>query len=122
MAKCIYCSNEADSLEHHLPRGLGNFKGYVALTNRLCGRCNRVCGLLDEQLCRSGTEAFFRAYLCITGRKEHQKVSSFYRGSAGGRRLEMVGTNPQTGSEVPLELVGENQVRELRCAQLVAED
>jgi len=67
-------------------------------------------------------EAFFRAYLGIAGRKEHEKVNPFYRGSAGGSRLEMQGCNQQTGNTVVLEVVGENQVRELRCAQLVAED
>ena len=122
MRKCIYCPNEASSLEHHLPRCLGNFKGYVPLTDRVCAPCNQQCGLLDEHLCRSGIEAFFRAYLGIAGRKDHEKVNPFYRGSAGGGRLEMQGLNQQTGSTVLLEVVGENQVRELRCAQLVAED
>ncbi len=122
MSKCIYCPNEANSEEHHLPRCLGKFSGYVELTDRVCMECNNVCGLLDEQLCRSGMEAFYRVLLGITGRKEHEKVNSFYRGSAGGGRLEMLGTNQQTGNNVLLELTGENQVRELRCVQLVAED
>jgi hypothetical protein len=122
MGACIYCQKEADSKEHPLPRGLGNFSGYTPLTDRLCDGCNRKCGLLDEQLCRSGMEAFFRAYLGISGRKEHEKVNSFYRGSAGGGRLEMLGTNQQTGDNMLLELVGENEVRELRCVQLVADD
>src|ERR1700732_627354 len=112
MSKCIYCPNEANSGEHHLPRGVGIFCGYVELSNRVCVPCNNECGLLDEQLCRSGMEAFFRVYLGITGRKEHEKVNPFYRGSAGGGRLEMLGTNQDTGNNVLLELTGENQVRE----------
>ena len=122
MGKCIYCGNEASSLEHHVPRCLGSFKGYIPLAERVCTACNQQCGLLDEQLCRSGIEAFFRAYLGIAGRKEHDKVNPFYRGSAGGGRLEMKGANQQTGNTVLLEVVGENQVRELRCAHLLAED
>lgn len=122
MSTCIYCSNEANSAEHPLPRGLGNFKGYVVLTDRVCDTCNQKIGLLDEQLCRSGMEAFFRAYLEITGRKTHEKTNSFYRGSAGGGPLEMLGTDLQTGKNVLLEVVGENAVRQLRCATLVAED
>jgi hypothetical protein len=113
MSKCIYCSNEANSLEHHLPRALGKFKGYVPLTDRVCSDCNEKCKLLDEQLCRSGIESFFRTYLGITGRKEHQKVNTFYRGSAGGGRLELQGTNQQTGNSVLLELVGGNQAKGL---------
>jgi hypothetical protein len=122
MAKCIYCPEEADSVEHHLPRALGNFKGYVPLLERVCSICNGKIGNLDEQLTRSGIEAFFRAYLEIDGRKSHDKVNPFYRGSAGGQRLEMVGVNQATGQDVALELVGGNEARELRCATLVADD
>jgi hypothetical protein len=122
MGTCIYCGAEANSVEHHLPRCLGNFKGYVPLLERVCSTCNVKFGLLDEQLCRSGIEAFFRAHLEIDGRKEHEKVNPFYRGSAGGQRLEMVGVNQTTGQDVLLELVGGNEARELRCATLIAED
>lgn len=109
-------------MEHPLPRALGNFKGYVPLQDRICAECNRKFGLLDEQLCRSGIEAFFRAHLEIGGRKHHDKVSSFYRGSAGGQRLEMIGVNQSTGQDVLLELVGGNEARELRCATFIAEE
>ncbi len=122
MRKCIYCEADDVTLEHHLPRALGNFKGYVPLTDSVCSRCNGICGQLDEQLCRSGIEAFFRKYLGITGRQEHEEVNSFYRGSSGGGRLEMVGTNHETGEERELELVGPNKVKELRCVKLTAED
>jgi hypothetical protein len=109
-------------MEHHLPRGLGNFKGYVPLADRVCSRCNGVCGQLDEQLCRCGSEAFFRKFLGISGRSGHDDVNPFYRGSSRGGRLEMFGTNHETGEERELELVGPNSVRELRCVKLVAED
>jgi len=122
MPKCIYCEADDVTVEHPLPRALGNFKGYVSLADRVCSRCNTICGQLDEQLCRSGSEAFFRKYLGITGRPEHEEVNSFYRGSSGGGRLEMLGTNQETGEERELELVGPKNVRELRCVKLVAED
>lgn len=122
MPKCIYCEADDITLEHHLPRALGNFKGYVPLTDRVCSRCNGICGQLDEQLCRSGSEAFFRKYLGITGRRQHEEVNPFYRGSSGGGRLEMLGTSHETGEERELELVGPKNVQELRCAKLVAED
>jgi hypothetical protein len=122
MSQCIYCSADANSVEHPLPRALGNFQGYTPLLDSVCSTCNRQFGVLDEQLCRSGIEAFFRAYLGIGGRKQHEKVNPFYRGSAGGQRLEMVGANPTTGQEVLLELVSGNEARELRCATFVAEE
>jgi hypothetical protein len=84
--------------------------------------CNNECGLLDEQLCRSGIEALFRAHLGITGRREHEKVNPFYRGSAGGGRLQMLSTNQQTGKKVLMELIGGNEARELRCLTLVTDD
>jgi hypothetical protein len=110
------------TVEHPLPRALGKFKGYVPLVDRVCSHCNGIFGQLDEQLCRCGGEAFFRKYLGITGRREHEAVNSFYRGSSGGGRLEMSGTSHETGEEKEVELVGPDSVRELRCVKLVAED
>jgi hypothetical protein len=122
MPKCIYCGSEDITVEHPLPRGLGKFRGYVPLVDRLCKRCNGICGQLDEQLCRSGGEAFFRKFLGVTGRTEHGDVNPFYRGSSRGGRLEMFGTHHETGEERELELVGPDSVRELRCVKLIGED
>jgi len=76
---CIYCGSEDLSEEHYLPACLGSFKNYVPLTDRVCLKCNAICGQLDEQLCRSGGESYFRVFLGITGRKSHTKVNPFYR-------------------------------------------
>lgn len=122
MPDCIYCGANDLTEEHPLPRGLGKFKGYVPLADRLCNRCNGICGQLDEQLCRCGSEAFFRKFLGISGRPGHDDVNSFYRGSSRGGRLEMFGTSHETGEEKELELVGPDSVRELRCVKLVTED
>jgi len=122
MPNCIYCGANDLTEEHPLPRGLGKFKGYVPLADRLCCRCNGICGQLDEQLCRCGSEAFFRKFLGISGRPGHNEVNSFYRGSSRGGRLEMFGANHETGEEKELELVAPDSVRELRCVKLVAED
>jgi hypothetical protein len=122
MSNCIYCGGTDLTVEHPLPRALGKFKGFVALKDRVCRQCNGICGQLDEQLCRSGSEAFFRKFLGISGRSGHEDVNSFYRGGSGGGRLEMVGTNHETGEEKELELVGSDSVRELRCVSLVAQN
>ncbi len=122
MPNCIYCEASDITVEHPLPRGLGNFKGYVPLADRVCSRCNGICSQPDEQLCRCGSEAFFRKFLGVSGRSGHDEVNSFYRGSSRGGRLEMLGTNHETGEEKELELVGPNSVRELRCVKLTAED
>lgn len=122
MPNCIYCGASDVTVEHPLPRGLGNFKGYLPLADRLCKRCNGTCGQLDEQLCRCGSEGFFRKFLDISGSTGHDEVNSFYRGSSRGGRLEMFGTNHETGEEKELELLGPNAIRELRCVKLIAED
>jgi hypothetical protein len=118
---CIYCGKQEFSDEHYLPRCLGNFRNYRALAARLCKECNRKCGQLDEQLCRSSGEAFFRRYLGIKGRKGHVKVNPFYRGSAGGQRLSLQGESIQTGLKVELEL-DEEKATPLRHIQFIAED
>jgi hypothetical protein len=99
---------------------LGNFRGYESLRNRICSECNGKCTTLDEQLCRSAGESFFREYLGIKGRATHQKVRPFYRRSAGGGRLVMEGTSAETGKRVELELANGN-VRELRHLALTTE-
>jgi hypothetical protein len=88
----------------------------------VCFECNGKCGKLDEQLSRTGIEAWHRIRLEIEGRKSHRKVNSFYRGSAGGRPIEMLGIHPATGKEILLELKGGNRVQELRCVTLTGED
>jgi hypothetical protein len=122
MSKCIYCGSADLTLEHPLPRCLGNFKDYVPLKDRICKSCNSIFSQLDEQLCRSGMEAFFRKYLGIAGRAEHKPVNPFYRGSSRGGRLEMSGIDHESGEATELELTGPTAVRELRRVKLVAED
>lgn len=122
MPSCIYCESADVSVEHHLPRGLGNFKGYELLTERVCIRHNGICGQLDEQLCRCGDAGFFRKFLALSGRSSHEEVNSFYRGSSRGGALEMWGINHETGEPKELELVGPDSVRDLRCVKLTAED
>ena len=101
---CIYCSDLADSLEHPLPAAFGEFTGAPQLRDRICSKCNNVhLGVLDEQLVRCGPEGFLRQYYRVRGRPDHDSVNSFYRGSAGGHRLEMKGWDSQLGIEVLLE-------------------
>ncbi len=118
---CIYCGSRDFSREHGLPRCLGNFKGYSPLGDRVCRACNNNFKLLDEQLCRSGGEAFFREYLGIGGRRGQKKISPFYRGSAGGKVIQIETTSPDDGRPMALEL-SDGAARELRHVSLIAED
>ena len=104
-----------------MPRCLGNFKGYRSLDDRLCVECNGKCKKLDEQLCRSAGESFFREYLGIEGRRGQRKVNPFYRRSAGGGKLVVEGKSSATGETVSLELE-KGSVRELRHLSLITEE
>jgi hypothetical protein len=118
---CIYCGSRDFDKEHGLPRCLGNFQGYSPLVDRVCSGCNNSFKVLDEQLCRSGGEAFFREYLGIKGRRGQKKVSPFYRGSAGGQLIQVETTSPDDGRPIALE-VSNGAARELRHVSLVAEN
>ena len=84
MSNCIYCDErEATSGEHYMPRCMGKFRNFEQLIDKLCLECNRKIGLLDEQFCRCSPEGFFRIILGIKGRKYHEQINPFYRGSAG---------------------------------------
>jgi hypothetical protein len=62
---------------------------------------------------RSGPEAFIRRYYNITGRPSHDSVNPFYRGSAGGKRLEMKAFDPTLGFEILFERT-DGDYRQLR--------
>lgn len=112
---CLYCPEPALSLEHIIPAALGEFENAPVLRNRICKVCNNRLGLLDEQMVRSGPEAFIRRYYNITGRPGHDSVDPFYRGSAGGQRLEMKVFDPDLGFEILMERTDGNyrQLRQL---------
>jgi hypothetical protein len=121
MTACIYCPNDADSLEHPLPAAFGEFEFAPLLDRKICGDCNtKRLGLLDEQLTRCGPEAILRKVFHIQGRPRHDKVNPFYRGSAGGKRLRMKAFDSSLGAEVELESLGGNEARQL-CQMVFVE-
>ena len=104
MNHCIYCQAPAHSKEHPLPAAFGEFEGAPYLLGRICSQCNNTrLGILEEQLARCGPEAFLRRHFGIHGRSGHDDVNPFYRGSAGGSRLEMKARDPDLGVDVLLE-------------------
>ena len=125
MPNCIYCNSDGPfgrREEHTLPRGFGEFKDAPFLKGRVCLECNNEIGRFEEQLCRSGVEAFFREYLGIEGRRSHQRVNPFLRGSSGAEPIDFVAHHSQVGCEVLWELnPGERTVREVRQVILIPE-
>ncbi|MFH1962168.1 MAG: hypothetical protein ABIJ30_04725 [bacterium] len=95
MALCIYCNKQAaNSGEHVMPACMGKFRNSEQLHDKLCIDCNNEIGKSDEQFCRCGPEAFFRIIKGIKGRKHHERVNPFYRGSTGGKPIEIKMQHP----------------------------
>lgn len=114
MNRCLYCVLLPRSEEHPLPAALGEFKGGPTLLNRLCKQCNeRRIGILDEQFVRCGPTAVLRKRFDIEGRRHHDKVNSFYRGSAGGQRVKFLAWDDALQCELLIELTGGKQGRQL---------
>jgi hypothetical protein len=91
MPKCIYCNErDADSEEHSFPAALGmdSIKGFATLKGKLCKGCNGEIGKIEEQFLRCSLEAFFRYLLKIEGRKNHDKINPYHRGSSGGKPIK----------------------------------
>lgn len=116
--ECIYCSASARSVEHPLPRALGEFQNAPLLEERLCHSCNQKLGRLDEQLARSGPEGFLRRFFAVAGRAHHESVNVFERGSAGGSRIEMKAHDDALGVDVLLE-VENGAARQMRQLILI---
>lgn len=121
MNRCLYCSEEPRSEEHPLPAAFGEFINAPTLKDYICGQCNsKRIGLLDEQYVRCGPEGLLRKKFGIEGREHHEKVNPFYRGSAGGRRIEFLAWDDAFQCEVNVELLGGNQGRQL-CELILKE-
>jgi hypothetical protein len=120
MSTCLYCTTEANSLEHPLPAAFGEFTNAPMLDRRVCAGCNtRRLSLLDQQIARCGPEGLMRKFYGVQGRPENAKVNPFVRGSAGGRRLEFSTFDREVGVEVNLEI--ENGVVRQMCELIFVE-
>jgi hypothetical protein len=120
MAVCIHCGSPADTVEHPLPAAFGGFRNAPTLDDRLCKPCNNTrLGILDEHFARCGPEGFLRKYYGIDGRSTHAPINPFYRGSAGGQRIEMKAFDAQLGCEVLMEC-SDGQFKQVR--QLIVTD
>lgn len=114
--KCIYCGSTGPfSKEHALPYGLGQFKGFPELTDRVCKICNsKKISITEDQFLHSGPEAFLRKSLGIKGRKKHKLVNIFKRGSAGASPIDFKGHDPNLGLDILFEFNPEQRtIREV---------
>jgi hypothetical protein len=110
------------SREHYLPRCLGSFRNYDPLKDKICEECNsKKIGVLDEQFCRCGPEAFFRFYLDNGGKMVDRKPSAFYRGSASGKQIEMKTKHPTLNCDIYCEIIPGTK-KTVPASQIIIED
>ena len=119
MPTCIYCQNEATSREHWIPRGLGAFRGYTPLSDRLCQECNELLGELDREFLRTGLTGFQRALLGIGGRHRTASVSPFhYKSTQANSPIRMMmpalGRSHEVLAEAYTDAEGRPSARPLR--------
>lgn len=83
-----------------MPHLLGEFTNFPLLHDTVCKACNEAIGQAEEQVARSGPEAFVRRALGIGGRKGHAKVDPFQRGSSGAPPMQVRRRDPRTGLDL----------------------
>lgn len=106
MDKCIYCESlSPDSVEHHLPYALGNFKGYKTLQNKVCKECNNHIGTVEGPFLKTSTIGLFRKYYSLDGRKRRKKHNPFYTGRSKTPPIETTGIDPWDGKEKRWEII-----------------
>lgn len=113
--------------EHWIPRGLGSFRGYTPLADRLCPECNARLGQLDQELMRTGPTGFHRALLGIEGRHGPPKVSPFqYKAMQADQPTKMMmpalGREHEVLAEAYTDEEGRHSARPLRQVVLKMPD
>jgi hypothetical protein len=102
---CIYCKeSKPPSKEHHLSEGLGTFKAYKPLTNKVCKECNIEIGKAEEPFLRTSRIGFLREYYNISSKKKHKEENPFYRGSHGTPAIKITGIDRHDGKQREWEI------------------
>ena len=127
-SSCIYtapkgmCSGGAAlDDEHYLSRGLGNFRGYELLREKICRDCNGRFGReLEDIFLHVGPVAALREMARLEGRKGHRKKPIFHEPTRGYGPIQLIGSGPEGESEILWEPVKGTDGRPLR--QIVFRD
>jgi hypothetical protein len=109
VGRCIYCHEvKVMSEEHYLSEGLGRFRNFESLDDRICRDCNSRCGECEEQFLRTSDVAILRNMLGVEGkkkRKNRKAINVFMRGSAGLGPIEVLGKPPGWDKAVRVEML-----------------
>jgi len=110
--KCIYTTpsglcpgtSPLHPKEHYLPAGLGNFRNNVNLKNYICFDCQKRFSQHEAVFLQNGTEAFFRFYTGVKGRKKHRIKNIFAEPTHGLPPLMVSGLHPALGIDILWEM------------------
>src|SRR5712671_1508930 len=101
--------------EHYLSRGLGNFRGYELLKNKICRDCNGRFGReLEDILLHVGPVAALREMVGLEGRKKHRKKPIFQETTRGYGPIKLVGSGAEGEHPILWEAVKGRDGRPLR--------
>lgn len=128
LARCIYtqpsglCSGNAGfDGEHWFSRGLGNFRGFQELEEKICKDCNNLFGRkLEDVFLHSGPEALFREIAGGNlGRKSHEKHNIFARGAHKHPPVQVMGEDPDAKRSIMWEVGPSSESKPQRQVVLV---
>jgi hypothetical protein len=128
VAPCIYtqpsglCAGSAPfNSEHWFSRGLGNFRGFEELKEKICEDCNNLFGReLEDIFLHSGPEALFREMAGGNlGRKSHEKQNIFARGANKHPPVQVIGEDPDAKRDIMWEVGHNSEAKPQRQIVLV---
>lgn len=112
-APCIYtkpkgmCAGSASlTKEHFLSQGLGKFRGYEELDDKVCRDCNGHFSSLEDILLHLGPVGFWRDRAGVKGQKKHRHKSIYEERTHGHEPITLIGAGAEKGSSIifrPLE-------------------
>src|ERR1039458_9640123 len=128
--RCIYtrpslCAGKAPlNDEHWFPRGLGKFRGYKELKEKICEDCNRRFGTeLEDVFLHCGPEALFREIFGGgLGRRAHNKHNIFARGAKGHGPVLVKGIDPDSGRVILWEVSKSSESKPARQILIVNQE
>ena len=126
--RCIYSTvdNLCDGThplhekEHYLPAGLGEFANDKRLRNKICFRCQKDFGGLEDVFLHNSPEAFFRFLIGQRGRKREKKKNIFYEPTAKRPPLTITAKQPGEEYTVLWEMISQKEAKPMN--QMVFRD
>jgi len=98
---CISCKQSDEwSVEHCLPRGLGNFKDPLTLPKTICNKCNNIFSKSEGQFLKVSPVGFFRHLLGIKGYKHHSTGKPFYQRVSGTSPITIKFPHPEHNLDI----------------------